>query len=108
MWNFDEVPTSILGTLDPMEIFSFENDYPPKKGMLTGIYKWNPGSGFPMHATQTVDVIYILAGQMELVLEKGSTVLSPGDCVIQRTTPHAWKVVSETPCIFVAFGVAIK
>ena len=39
---------------------------------------------------------------MELVLETGSTVVRAGDAVIQRGTPHAWKVVGDEPCVFVS------
>jgi len=61
-----------------------------------------------MHATQTIDVGFILSGRIELILEKGSTVLNPGDCYIQRATPHAWKVIGDTPCILAGFMIAAK
>jgi quercetin dioxygenase-like cupin family protein len=39
---------------------------------------------------------------MELILETGSTVVRAGDVVVQRGTPHAWRVVGDQPCTFVS------
>jgi mannose-6-phosphate isomerase-like protein (cupin superfamily) len=43
------------------------------------------------HRTATVDYVYVLDGPVELVLDEGSVVLEPGDCVVQRGTNHAWR-----------------
>ncbi len=53
-----------------------------------------------MHATDTLDVALILDGQIELETETDSTVLGPGDCVVQRGTQHRWRVVGEGPCTY--------
>lgn len=44
-----------------------------------------------IHATDTVDLLYIVSGQIELRLDSGErTVLGAGDCVVQNGTKHAW------------------
>ena len=63
---------------------------------------WEPGLSYPIHRTATIDFIFIVSGQLELILEEGSTVLNPGDCVIQRGTNHGWRVVGGEPCTFTA------
>jgi mannose-6-phosphate isomerase-like protein (cupin superfamily) len=91
---------------DPMESFSLEDDwFPPPGGMGAIIITWEPGYEFPMHATETLDVLFILSGQIELILENGSTVLSPGECVVQRGTAHSWRVVGDQPFTGVGFLV---
>lgn len=42
------------------------------------------GDGF--HRTQTIDYVLVLDGPVELVLDEGSVIMKPGDCVIQRGT----------------------
>lgn len=44
-----------------------------------------------MHKTKTLDVIVLIKGAVDLVLDEGPpTSLSAGDVVIQRATNHAW------------------
>ena len=44
-----------------------------------------------MHKTNTLDVIILVKGAVDLVLDEGApTSLKPGDVVIQRATNHAW------------------
>lgn len=44
-----------------------------------------------MHKTDTLDVIILVKGEVDLILDDGDpTPLKPGDVVIQRATNHAW------------------
>lgn len=44
-----------------------------------------------LHATESVDFLYVLEGEVELVLGEGeSKRLGAGDCVVQNGTYHAW------------------
>jgi mannose-6-phosphate isomerase-like protein (cupin superfamily) len=52
-----------------------------------------------MHKTSTVDYIVVLQGQIYAVLEKGETLLRPGDVFIQRGTNHSWSVRGTEPCV---------
>jgi mannose-6-phosphate isomerase-like protein (cupin superfamily) len=49
------------------------------------------------HRTPTVDYVYVLDGPVELVLDDGSVVVEPGDCVVQRGTNHAWRNHGDKP-----------
>ncbi len=62
-----------------------------------------------MHQTPTVDVIVVISGEMDLVLDGGAEVhLQPGDSVVQRGTMHAWRNTGPEPCVAVAFMVRAK
>ena len=52
-----------------------------------------------MHKTSTVDYIVVLKGEIYAVLDKGETLLKPGDVFIQRGTNHSWSVRGNEPCI---------
>jgi quercetin dioxygenase-like cupin family protein len=44
-----------------------------------------------MHKTETLDVIILVKGSVDLILDNGEArSLKPGDVVIQRATNHAW------------------
>ncbi len=49
------------------------------------------------HLTNTVDLIYVLDGDVTLRMEDGEVLLHPGDCVVQRNTNHAWGNPSDRP-----------
>ena len=53
-----------------------------------------------MHATDTLDFMVVLEGEIVLGLDDGEHTLGPGDTVIQRGTMHRWRVASETPCVY--------
>jgi mannose-6-phosphate isomerase-like protein (cupin superfamily) len=49
------------------------------------------------HQTNTLDLIYVLEGDVTLRVEDGETLLHPGDCVVQRGANHAWRNDNDTP-----------
>lgn len=55
-----------------------------------------------MHATDTLDYIVILKGEIHAVLDAAETRLVAGDVLIQRGTSHAWSNRSTEPCLMIA------
>lgn len=53
-----------------------------------------------MHATDTLDVMVVLGGQVVLGLDHGDHLLGPGDVVVQRGTAHRWRVVGDAPMTY--------
>ena len=43
-----------------------------------------------MHRTESVDYGIVIEGEITLILDRGETLLKPGDVVVQRGTNHAW------------------
>lgn len=73
----DEVADKLPGLLDPFE-----------------------DNGDGMHTTDTVDYAICLEGELSLELDNGAeTILTPGTCVVQRGTRHAWKNKSDQPAL---------
>ena len=55
-----------------------------------------------MHATDTVDVITLVSGELVAVLDDDEVVLRPGDSLVQRGTRHAWSNRTDAPAVIVA------
>ena len=55
-------------------------------------------SGPRWHTTATIDYGFVLKGQIELLLDDGSHLLSAGDVVVQRATRHAWRNPGPDDC----------
>jgi quercetin dioxygenase-like cupin family protein len=105
LWMEKSVPADIQDQIDPMADYSVQA-WPPPGGVTARTITWQPGFSYPMHRSDTIDILFVISGELELILEDGSTVLKPGDCVVQRGTNHAWRVVGEQPCTFA--GVLIS
>jgi len=46
-----------------------------------------------MHRTESIDVICLLRGEVDLILDSGRTRITPGQIVIQRGTSHGWEAI---------------
>jgi len=54
-----------------------------------------------MHATDTLDLMVVLDGEIVLGMADGSeTVVRAGDAVVQRGTAHRWRVGGDGPCTY--------
>jgi quercetin dioxygenase-like cupin family protein len=58
-----------------------------------------------MHTTDTLDFEVIMDGEIVLDLEDGEHLLHAGDVVVQRGTPHRWRVSGDRPCTYLAVMV---
>ena len=67
------------------------------------------GSSDPMmHKTSTVDYAIVLKGEITAVMEKGETLLSAGDVLVQRGTNHSWSVRGNEPALVAFILVSAK
>ena len=62
-----------------------------------------------MHTTDSVDYATILSGEIWLILDDGAEVqLTPGDCIVQNGTRHAWRNQRSEPCVMAGVTVGAK
>lgn len=62
-----------------------------------------------MHTTDTIDYGICVDGEVYLELDDGVEVLiTPGTCVVQRGTRHAWRNRSDRPCTIVGVIVGAE
>jgi mannose-6-phosphate isomerase-like protein (cupin superfamily) len=59
----------------------------------------DPEREFGMHRTETIDILYVVSGAMDLILETGKTSLATGDAVVQLGTWHSWRNPYSEPCV---------
>jgi quercetin dioxygenase-like cupin family protein len=70
----------------------------PAIGTEFVVFDFPPGGGSPMHATDTIDYLTILSGEVTLITETGETVLRAGDVLVDRGVKHGWRNDSDAPC----------
>lgn len=60
--------------------------------------------GLGMHRTKTIDYLFVMEGEVELVLEGETRVVKKGDVIVQRGTWHAWRNKTDRVA---RFGVVV-
>ena len=93
-----------LSTFPPDSEWDYETGW--ARALEEGGVSRIEGAPAGMHATETVDIVTILSGELVAILETGETVLKPGDTLVQRGTNHAWRNRGDVPAVMVALQVA--
>jgi hypothetical protein len=57
------------------------------------------GSDVPSHETETIDYVYVLQGELELLVEGKGVRLRAGDCLRQHGVAHGWRVPNDVPAV---------
>jgi mannose-6-phosphate isomerase-like protein (cupin superfamily) len=61
------------------------------------------------HATETLDYVTILRGEVTLVIGDSAVTLGPGDSVVQQPgVPHDWQNRSDQPAVMVGVLVSAR
>ncbi len=63
---------------------------PPPNGTRFTVNELPPGRSGPMHRTETIDYVIVLAGELEMRMDDSTVKLKAGDVLVQRGTNHAW------------------
>jgi quercetin dioxygenase-like cupin family protein len=72
------------------------------------LIEFGPGGAADMHTTDTVDLGYVIDGEVTLVLDHGDVVLRRGDVLVQQGTRHAWRNEGAVPCRLLVHVVSSK
>lgn len=89
VWTTADVPADNSGAEDGSKPFSFELMNGP--GSTFQFVRFEPGMPPLMHATDTVDYVVVVSGEVVLELEAGEVTLRGGDFLVQRGVQHSWR-----------------
>ena len=71
-----------------------------------------PGEGEPdflgEHATETVDFVVVLSGEITLTIGGREKTLRAGETVVQQATPHDWVNRGTEPCVLAGVLVSTR
>lgn len=90
-WSTDTMPVDNSGSEDvATRPFSFEMLH---SGTTFMVAEYPPGTGKDpyWHATDTIDYIVVLKGEIVIVLEKGEARVRAGEFIVDRGVVHAWR-----------------
>jgi quercetin dioxygenase-like cupin family protein len=94
IWSAPDLPAAFSGETDTGGgRFRF-----PARGADFVFSDFPPGGGSPMHATDTLDFLVVVSGEVVFITETGETLLKAGDVLVDRGAIHAWRNDSDKPC----------
>lgn len=96
-WRTAALPADNSQAADcPASPFSFDEVH--KGGSCFMLVTFAPGKGQGRwHATDTIDYIVLLEGELVLMLDTGEVMLEVGDFVVDRGVNHAWRNDTDRP-----------
>lgn len=98
LWTSETTPADNTGNED---MGAKEIVFPSQSGTLFTYVEIDPGIGVDepgWHATDTVDYIVVISGEIYCLLDEGEVLLKAGDLLVQRGTNHAWANRSSEKC----------
>jgi quercetin dioxygenase-like cupin family protein len=102
LWATEETPVdNTIGGDRSQAADPGDSLQPFPNGLICRALEIEPGSGFPMHHTDTLDCLTCVRGEIYLVTDTDEVVMQPGDTVIIRGVDHAWSNRSSAPCLLV-------
>lgn len=98
IWTTNATPASIeTGTNIPDAALTHIGTAPPSGGTRFVVVEFPPGFVGEQHRTETIDYVVVISGSIDLRMDGKSTLLSAGDCMVQRGTNHSWVNSGEAP-----------
>ena len=97
IWSTDECPAEVWTDVDYGA--RALGTQPPRNGSRFTINDYPPGMPGRMHRTNTLDIIVVMDGEIDMELDDGVEVhLNRGDIMVQQGTNHAWWNRGQKTC----------
>ena len=107
IWSTDRMPIDNSREAEESQRAGFvKHDRPHMNFVDTGaglcmrVIEWGPGNPPFTHRTETMDLVVILSGEIDLECEGDEVAhLKAGDVVVQRGGLHTWMNRGSVPCL---------
>ncbi len=91
VWRNRAVPADNSGNADAGGGYEMEHLHDGGVNFILTEMPPGPGETAFMHATDTIDYLAVLSGEITLVLETEEVVLRTGDLIVDRGVIHGWR-----------------
>ena len=91
IWSTDATPADIAPgeTIEDL-CARILGTAPPANGTRFAVIDFPPGNRGRMHRTETIDYVIVIAGEIDMDMDRTTVHLKAGDVMVQRGTNHAW------------------
>jgi quercetin dioxygenase-like cupin family protein len=108
IWRTQAIPADNSGTADMA--LPYDNAFLHDGGSNFILTELPPGLGGEafMHATDTIDYLVMISGEVVLALESGDVTLRPGDLIVDRGVVHGWRNDGAEVAVFASVTLPAK
>jgi mannose-6-phosphate isomerase-like protein (cupin superfamily) len=108
VWRSGAVPADNSGSADAAVPYAMEMLHDGGTNfILTEFPPGMAGEAF-MHATDTIDYLIVISGEVVLALETGEVTLRAGDLIVDRGVIHGWRNDGEVPAVYASVTIPAK
>ncbi len=108
VWRNAAVPADNSGNTDAGGAYEMEQLHDGGVNfILTAMPPGQGGEAF-MHATDTIDYLAVMKGEITLVVETGEVVLRAGDLIVDRGVVHGWRNDGQDTVVMVSVTVPAR
>lgn len=105
VWRNAAIPADNSGNADAGGAYAMEQLHDGGVNfILTEMPPGQSGEAF-MHATDTIDYLAVMNGEITMVLETGDVVLRAGDLIVDRGVVHGWRNDGADTAVMVSVTV---
>lgn len=104
VWRTEEVPADNSG-IDDIDVPQFSIDHMHDGSTNFLLVEYPPGTVIDQHATDTIDYLIVLEGEILLTLEAGEARLKAGDFLVDRGVVHGWHNDSDDKVVMAIITV---
>jgi len=108
IWRAAAAPADNSGTEDMGVAFDRSMLSSPGSKFILAQMPVSASSEVFMHATDTVDYLVMLEGEVELILKAGVVRLGPGDLVVDRGIIHGWRNAGSGQATFASIMIEAR
>jgi mannose-6-phosphate isomerase-like protein (cupin superfamily) len=100
VWRSGAVPADNAGSADAAVPYDMAMLHDGGTNFI--LTEFPPGMGGEafMHATDTIDYLVVISGEVVLVLETGEVTLRAGDLIVDRGVIHGWRNDGNVPAVY--------
>jgi quercetin dioxygenase-like cupin family protein len=96
LWRTDDFPVDNKGAEERAEPFTVDA-FNASSFLL--MFTAVPGQPSAWHATDSIDYVLVMSGEVTLELETGPVQLRAGDILIDRGFVHSWRATGDKPAV---------
>jgi mannose-6-phosphate isomerase-like protein (cupin superfamily) len=108
VWRSATVPADNGGTADAALPYTMEMLHDGGTNfILTELPPGMGGEAF-MHATDTIDYLVVISGEVVLVLDTIEVTLRAGDLIVDRGVIHGWRNDGDAPAVYASVTIPAR
>lgn len=105
VWRTGSVPADNSGNADAAVPYAMEMLHDGGTNFILTELPPGLAQGAFMHATDTIDYLIMISGEVVLVLETGEVTLRAGDLIVDRGVIHGWRNDGSEPAVYASVTI---